>query len=66
MQLCATLQALRWRLTRVNRSTRRSVLTAYIHFDILSPQIFSKQFESESLDVKTTLMSLVNNMVSDY
>ena len=42
------------------------MLTTYIHFDVLSPEIFERQFHAESLDVRTSLMALVNNMVSDY
>ena len=33
--ICATLQALRWRLTRVSPSMRRSILTSFVHFDLL-------------------------------
>jgi len=33
--ICTTLQALRWRLTRVSAQMRRSTLTSFIHFDLL-------------------------------
>ena len=33
--ICATLQALRWRLTRVSASMRRQILTSFVHFDLL-------------------------------
>ena len=35
VNICATLQALRWRLTRVKPWVRRQVLTSYAHFDII-------------------------------
>lgn len=35
ISLCATLQALRWRVTRVSTSLKRQTLHSYSHFDIL-------------------------------
>ena len=35
VQVCATLQALRWRLTRVKSSMRREVLMSFAYYDLL-------------------------------
>lgn len=65
-QLCATLQALRWRISRVNHIMRRQATTAYIHFNLLDVETFDALFHNQSIKVKEYFMSLVNNMASEY
>lgn len=41
-------------------------MTAYIHFDLLEPQIFNFLFGHHSFKVREYFMSLVNNMASEF
>ena len=74
--ICATLQALRWRVTRVGPSMRRQILMSYIHFDLLeiagSPgqgagkSVFDTLYHSESMKVKEYLIAFLNSLASEY
>mgnify|MGYP000941287617 CR=1 FL=1 len=39
MEVCTTLQALSWRITKVSAAIRRQNLHSYQHFDILEVKI---------------------------
>lgn len=75
IQICATLQALRWRLTRVGAAMRKQIMLSYIHYDLLeSGEILSEQnttvfetlFFCDSLKVREYLIALINSMASEY
>ena len=72
--ICATLQALRWRLTRVSPSMRRSILTSFVHFDLLEIEslhgderrVFEILFYSQSVKVKEYLVAFLNSLANEY
>ena len=75
IQICATLQALRWRLTRVGAAMRKQIMLSYIHYDLLeSGEILSEQnstvietlFFSDSLKIREYLIAFINSMASEY
>lgn len=65
-QVCATLQALRWRMTRAGSRQRRQVLTSYIHYDILEEAIFKHLHGHSSSRVREYLCSFLNSISSEY
>jgi hypothetical protein len=72
--ICATLQALRWRLTRVSPSMRRQILTSFVHFDLLDIEnrgadnrcVFEVLFFSQSLKIKEYLVAFLNSLANEY
>jgi hypothetical protein len=45
---------------------RKQVLTSFIHFDLLDKQVFESLFFSKSAKVREYLVSLINNLASEY
>ena len=74
MLVCTTLQALRWRVTRVQSQVKRQTLHAYAHFDILDCQINSSVekrvldylYYNQSTKVREFTMSLLNALSSEF
>ena len=74
VHVCTTLQALRWRLTRVSASMRRSTLTSFVHFDLLeietaevpTKRVFDILFFSQSVKVKEYVIAFLNSLANEY
>jgi hypothetical protein len=75
--VCATLQALRWRVTRVSTHLKRQTLHAFSHFDILDcvelagaiqmeKTVFDMLYFSDSLRIREFTMSFLNALSSEY
>jgi hypothetical protein len=58
VHICATLQALRWRVTRVKPFMRRQVLTSYTHYDVLDCQLHPIPQNEIKSPVKSVFESL--------
>jgi len=73
-EVCATLQALSWRITKVSATIRRQNLHSYQHFDLLElkkPDQSSSIFhwlvdESCSVRVKEFFTVFINALASEY
>lgn len=75
VQICATLQALRWRLTRVGSSMRKQILLSFIHYDLLesgeilsenNKTVFETLYFSDSPKIREYLVAFINSMASEY
>lgn len=74
VHVCTTLQALRWRLTRVSASMRRSTLTSFVHYDLLeietaevpTKRVFDILFFSQSVKVKEYVIAFLNSLANEY
>ena len=77
ISVCATLQALRWRVTRVTTHLKRQTLHAFSHFDILDcvelsgdiqldKTVFDVLYFNPSIRVREFMMSFLNALSSEY
>lgn len=74
IKTCATLQALRWRVTRVSTLVKKQTLYAYAHYDImdcaldskLEKRVFDYLFFSPMNKVREFTMSFLNALASEY
>ena len=73
-EVCATLQALSWRITKVNSKIRRQNLHSYYHFDVLEVKradsltsVFHLLLsEGNSIRVREFSVILINSLASEY
>ena len=74
-EVCATLQALSWRINRTKGSIRRYNLQLYSHFDLIdlssesSNSILNKVLQPSSLvslRVKEFFLMLLNSLANEY
>lgn len=70
-----TLQALRWRLTRVSASMRKQILLSYIHYNLLesgefisekNSTVFETLFFCDSPKIREYLVAFINSLASEY
>lgn len=65
--LCALLQALRWRITRITSAvTRREIVIQYVSNDILSYPISHTLLEKKGNRIKESTIRFVNALASEY
>ena len=73
LKLCATLQALRWRLTKAKRkSLVKQLIHLYMHFDLLGclpngqdqPRVLDRLLKSSKRVIEYT-MTLINALASE-
>ena len=74
-EVCATLQALSWRINRTKGNIRRCNLQLYNHFDLIdlssqsSDSIFNRVLQPSSLvslRVKEFFLMLLNSLANEY
>ena len=70
LTVCATLQALRWRVTRVPQQVKKHSLHAFALFDVLDcgskAGVFEALYFSDSPKVREFTMSFLNALASEF
>ena len=74
IEVCTTLQAMSWRITKVPQSIRKQNVHSYQHFDILEMKlvnnpssIFNMLIDDKAGDrVKSFFIILINALASEY